>query len=224
MNWIKYWNFLNRYNIYLLLLLLSACSTSEETETKTLCILSINVCSNAACNRKEKKFIGLVIQEEASAPYKRSEFLNGTSWIDSDGDCQDTRAEILVSSSLLPTVKTSSGCKVVMGLWIDPYTDSIFEDAGDLDIDHIVPLKEAHESGAANWDKVKRINFANDYQKSKNLLPVWNSVNRSKGSRDPTEWLPPNHEYHCEYLDRWSKVKSYWNLFFQYKRGKKRAG
>lgn len=58
---------------------------------------------------------------------------------------------------------------VISGSWFDPYSGKYFTKANDLDIDHIVPLKHAHSSGASRWDIGKRREFANDYE---NLIPV----------------------------------------------------
>ena len=69
-------------------------------------------------------------------------------WIDEDKDCQNTRHEVLIEESLTPvTFKTDKGCRVVSGSWLGAYSGEIFTDASLLDIDHLVPLKEAHESG-----------------------------------------------------------------------------
>ena len=70
-------------------------------------------------------------------------------WIDADRDCQNTRHEVLIEESLTPvTFKTDKGCRVVSGNWLGAYSGEVFTDASKLDIDHLVPLKEAHESGS----------------------------------------------------------------------------
>lgn len=75
-------------------------------------------------------------------------------WIDADHDCQDTRQEVLIRQSEVPvTFKTDKHCHVVSGKWTDPYTGEVITNASDLDIDHMVPLKEAHDSGGWQWTR-----------------------------------------------------------------------
>ena len=70
-------------------------------------------------------------------------------WWDADGDCLNTRQEVLLAESLVTA--TVIDCRVVSGLWFDPFTGQTFVDPGELDVDHLVPLKEAFISGASEW-------------------------------------------------------------------------
>ena len=125
-------------------------------------------------------------------------------WIDDDSDCQNTRHEMLISTSNIPVMfKTDRGCQVAVGEWYDPYSGDVFSDSGALDLDHIVPLKFAHGHGGDKWPRDKRQAFAND---SENLLLVKASLNRQKGAKGLDEWLPPNHAYRCEYIERFMDV------------------
>ena len=133
-------------------------------------------------------------------------------WIDADGDCQDTRQEVLIAESLIPARLDSRGCRVVSGEWLDPYTGQTFTDPSDLDIDHFIPLAEAHRSGASQWPPELRRQFANDLSFPGSLIAVSASANRSKGDRDPAGWLPPNQDFHCEYVSAWVIEKGYWGL------------
>lgn len=137
-----------------------------------------------------------------AGPYNRADWPH---WSDLDGDCQDSRAETLIRDSVGDLVL--AGCRVVSGRWIGPYTGEIFTDASDLDIDHIVPLKEAHVSGGEHWAGEKKRAFANDPD---NLLATKASANRAKGSKGPSEWLPDLNR--CEYAARWLLVKSKYGL------------
>ena len=134
-------------------------------------------------------------------------------WIDDDKDCQNTRHEVLVEESLTPVVfKTSKGCKVISGSWLGAYSGKVFTDASKLDIDHLVPLKEAHESGGHAWDAYKRREYANDLSDPNTLIAVDRGLNRQKGADDPAEWLPPNQAYQVEYAQGWVAVKLKWGL------------
>lgn len=143
-------------------------------------------------------------------PYKRSLYRH---WIDADRDCQDTRAEVLIRGNTGSIeFKTEKECRVIKGRWIGPYTGDVFEDAGKLDIDHVVPLKNAHESGAWAWSKESRKRYANDLENNNHLLAVHRSENRRKGARGPDQYLPPLESYHCEYVRIWAQIKADWEL------------
>ena len=133
-------------------------------------------------------------------------------WIDADGDCQNTRQEVLIEESLIPVELNSRGCRVVSGQWLDAYTGQTFTDPSDLDIDHFIPLAEAHRSGASNWDSQRKKEFANDLLHPQTLRVVSRSVNSDKQDSDPADWLPPNVDFHCEYVRSWVLVKGYWDL------------
>jgi len=133
-------------------------------------------------------------------------------WIDADGDCQNTRQEVLIEESLTPVELDSRGCRVVSGQWLDAYTGKTFTDPSDLDIDHFIPLAEAHRSGASHWNSQRKRAFANDLSHPGALMAVSRSANRSKGDSDPADWLPPNSDFRCEYVRSWVLVKGYWDL------------
>lgn len=68
-------------------------------------------------------------------------------------DCRDTRQRVLIAESLIPPALDEADCKVLSRLWFDPYTEMRFtapriDDRNMLEIDHLVPAKEAHISGA----------------------------------------------------------------------------
>lgn len=136
-----------------------------------------------------------------AADYSRAAF--GSGWTDTDKDCLNSRMEILISDSV--TSAKIADCRVVSGMWVDPYTAEIITDSAKADIDHIVPLKEAWLSGADKWTKAKRVQFANDPE---NLMAVTIGANRSKGHSDPAEWMPPNSAYWPKYLKQWTYLKN----------------
>ncbi|MEE8240138.1 MAG: HNH endonuclease family protein [Nitrospirales bacterium] len=123
-------------------------------------------------------------------------------WIDEDGDCQNTRAETLVMHSVRPVrYATPRGCRVLTGVWVDVFSGETLFFAGEIDIDHIVPLGWAHDKGAADWDADRRRTFANDPD---NLVPVHRSLNRQKGKKGPADWRPPSNL--CGYATRWLHI------------------
>ena len=134
-------------------------------------------------------------------------------WIDEERDCQNARHEVLIEESLYTVgFKSTKGRRVASGSWNDPYSGKTITDATKLDIDHMVPLKEAHESGAANWSRERKRAYANDLDDPDTLIAVDRGLNRQKGVKDPAEWLPPNPAYQTEYVRAWVAMKLKWGL------------
>jgi hypothetical protein len=125
------------------------------------------------------------------------------SWKDFDNDCQNTRHELLQILSLDEFTLTDNTCRVLTGLWLDPYTNIYFSVSSELDIDHLVPLKYAWSRGAYNWPKSKRVKFSND---ENNLFAVKKSVNRKKSAMGPAMWLPPSDNFKCEYIKLFQEI------------------
>ena len=98
------------------------------------------------------------------------------------------------------------------GTWLSWYDGMVTSDASRLDIDHMVPLAEAHSSGAWQWNSSRRRAYANDLAHPEALAAVSASSNRSKGSRDPSEWRPPDGSAWCRYATDWVTVKAAWGL------------
>ncbi|MDO6441561.1 HNH endonuclease family protein [Marinobacter sp. 2_MG-2023] len=138
--------------------------------------------------------------------YERSAFGHG--WDDTDGDCQDSRAEALIATSTTPVrFATDKRCRVVTGRWVSSFTNQVIQNASDIDIDHVVPLAWSWGRGATQWSSEKRERFAND---PVNLWPVEASLNRSKGAKGPNEWLPP--AGHCGYVARFYRIVKIYKL------------
>ena len=134
-------------------------------------------------------------------------------WSDEDGDCQDARQETLVAESATPvTFKTDNRCRVDSGFWEDPYTGLTVDDPGELDVDHVVPMANAHRSGAWDWSRERKKAYANDLSHPDHLLAVTASANRAKGRKGPEEWRPDNESYWCDYARNWAGIKKRWNL------------
>ncbi|MCA9710450.1 MAG: HNH endonuclease [Myxococcales bacterium] len=134
-------------------------------------------------------------------------------WSDADGDCQDTRQEVLIAESEIPVqFRTSKHCRVKSGRWRCPYTGKVFTDPAKLDVDHLVPLAEAHRSGGHAWDRAKRERYANALGEPEHLVAVEAGANRAKADKGPEAWMPPAEGHRCAYLEDWLAVKQRWGL------------
>ncbi|MBB1252543.1 HNH endonuclease [Streptomyces sp. OF3] len=150
----------------------------------------------------------LPVAEEDRTGYDRRLFRH---WIDADRDGCNTRAEVLKAEAIVPP-EQSAGCRLTGGLWHSYYDDVFVDDASSLDIDHMVPLAEAWDSGASQWSPARREAFANDLDYDPSLVAVTARSNRSKGDKDPAEWMPPAGHEHCRYVEEWTAVKHRWVL------------
>jgi hypothetical protein len=146
----------------------------------------------------------LPVRAETRAGYDRDKFEH---WIDADSDCRDTRDEVLAQES---RVRVTGSCDVVEGEWMSYYDKLTWRQSSDVDIDHMVPLAAAWDSGAKRWNAGTRRRFANDLGDRRALVVVTDNVNSSKGDRDPAEWLPPHHK--CLYVEQYTAVKMRWAL------------
>ena len=144
------------------------------------------------------------------AGYSRSHWKH---WTDEDGDCQDARQEALISESLVEvTFESERECRVESGRWYGAFTGNYVEKPGDLDIDHLVPLKNAHDSGGWAWNSDRKQEYANYLGDPDHLIAVTKGANRSKGAKGPDEWRPPDKGYWCQYATDWTEVKMEWGL------------
>jgi hypothetical protein len=144
---------------------------------------------------------------EKNDRYVRKDFSH---WSDFDKDCKNTRHEILKERSRIPVIMNRKNCKVVEGKWDDYYFPEIHTLAKNLDIDHLVPLKHAHDAGASAWTKKQKELFANDPE---NLVVTYKKYNREKGAKRIDEWLPLSKSYACKYIKDWVKVKNKYQLY-----------
>ena len=151
----------------------------------------------------------LAVEAEQPNGYDRGLFRH---WVDADGDGCDTRREVLITEAVTaPTV--GGGCGLSDGVWMSRYDGETETGTGrGFDIDHLVPLKEAWDSGAHGWDAQTRERFANDLGYEHSLVAVSAGSNRSKGAQDPTTWLPPERSQRCWYAAAWINVKARWDL------------
>lgn len=150
-----------------------------------------------------KAVLSLRVADETRSGYDRAKFVH---WIDADGDCRDTRDEVLAAESLVAV----EGCDIQSGEWRSYYDGDTTKDSTGFDIDHLVPLAEAWDSGARRWTPGTRKRFANDLHDPRTLVAVSASSNRTKGDRDPAEWMPELAG--CRYVRQWVAVKIRWRL------------
>ena len=147
----------------------------------------------------------LAVVPEDRHPYERSVF--GAGWVDLDWDCQDTRAEVLARESLVPIAK---GCTVFRGKWLSYYDNKIWTRSFEVQIDHLVPLAEAWDSGAYRWNAGTRLRYANDVGDRRALVPTTTALNYAKLADDPSLFIPAINA--CRYILAWIAVKLRWNL------------
>ncbi len=148
----------------------------------------------------------LTVAGEVRTGYSRDLFPH---WVDADGDGCSTRNEVLVAEADDP-VSVGSGCSLSGGRWYSYYDRVSWTDPADVDIDHMVPLAEAWDSGARSWTTATRQAFANDLGDSRSLVGVTDDVNQAKGDQDPATWLPQYDR--CRYLREFVAVKLRWRL------------
>jgi uncharacterized protein DUF1524/excalibur calcium-binding domain-containing protein len=145
--------------------------------------------------------------------YDRDQF--GPAWADVDRNGCDTRNDVLTRDLTGEIYKPgTSNCVVLSGSLADPYTATTIAfargDGTSVDIDHVVALGDAWQTGAFAWDVAKRTALAND---PLNLLAVDYSANRQKGDGDAATWLPGNTGYRCAYVARQVAVKAAYGLW-----------
>ena len=151
----------------------------------------------------------------AKTGYARDQF--GTAWKDVDRNGCDTRNDILNRDLTSKTYKVNSeDCVVLTGILIDPYSGETISflrgvtTSSDVQIDHVVALSNAWQTGAFKLTIEKRTAFAND---PLNLLAAKGRLNSQKGAGDAATWLPPKKSYRCSYVARQVAVKYKYGLW-----------
>ncbi len=143
--------------------------------------------------------------------YKRSQF--GDGWAKSGG-C-DTR-NVILRRDLTNAVLGDDNCKVQVGALSDPYTGQRIafkrgaNSSGAVQIDHVVALSNAWQTGAQQLSSEQRISLANDPLE---LLAVDGPANQQKGDGDAATWLPSNKPFRCQYIARQIAVKKKYSLW-----------
>ncbi|TDD46669.1 HNH endonuclease [Nonomuraea terrae] len=124
-----------------------------------------------------------------------------------------TRDDLLARDGRNVRYRKGSDCVVVAMELSDPYTGRLIrwhkDNAGEVQVDHVVPLNYGWRMGAPRWPMAKRLDFAND---PLNLLPVYGDANEQKDASGPANWLPPRRGIRCAYVTRFAQVALKYNL------------
>ena len=158
------------------------------------------------------------LQVKGRAPktgYTREQF--GPAWKDVDSNGCDTRNDILKRDLKSIVYKgVSESCVVLSGVLSDPYSGETINflrgiaTSSEIQIDHVVALSNAWQTGAFKLSYDKRLAFANDPM---NLLAVKGRLNSQKGDGDAATWLPPRKEIRCAYVAQQIVVKAKYGLW-----------
>lgn len=151
--------------------------------------------------------------------YARSQF--GQTWsddvnVESGHNGCDTRDDILKRD--LTGVEFAPGtrdCVVVAGVLNDPYSGRTVDfrrgaESSMVQIDHVVSLSNAWQTGAQALTLDQRTDLAND---PRNLQATYGPLNQQKGAGDAATWLPPAKAYRCTYAARQIRVKKTYSLW-----------
>lgn len=201
---------------------LSACSASEQPSapeptvtTPGLPALAGTAAGMArALPAGEAETVLETLPVKGRAPltgYTREAF--GPDWADVNGNGCDTRNDILARDL---TGTEVADCVVMSGMLVDPYSGARVRfvrgpvSSMEVQIDHVVALANAWQTGAFRWDDDKRERFAND---PRNLLAVRGDLNLQKGDGDTATWLPPKRSFRCDYVRRQIDVKATYDLW-----------
>ncbi len=151
----------------------------------------------------------LPVAVERNTGYDRDRYFG--SWKDTNRDCQNTRAEVLIQESKVRTkYTTSKGCTVRTGKWVTSWDNRTHYSASAVQIDHLVPVHEAWGSGARTWSQTRRVAFYNDLGDGRALSAQTSALNSAKQAKGPEAWMPPKNR--CKYVADWVAVKIRWGL------------
>jgi hypothetical protein len=120
---------------------------------------------------------------------------------------------VLLRDAQVGTAKLSpDGCHVIRGTWEDAYTGATIHEPQLLDVDHVVALKDASDSGGAAWPPDKKRAFANDLGYRHHLKLTLKGVNQEKSAHGPETWTPPDRARWCAYATWRAAIKGSWGL------------
>ena len=152
----------------------------------------------------------------AKTGYTRAQF--GQTWADVDRNGCDTRNDILTRDLTGEVFKEKTReCVVLSGTLVDPFSGETINfvrgnvSSMEVQIDHVVAMSNAWQTGAFKLSVKERTAFANDPM---NLLAVKGRLNSQKGDGDAATWLPPLKSFRCDYVARQIAVKIKYKLWF----------
>jgi hypothetical protein len=151
----------------------------------------------------------------AKTGYTRAQF--GQAWADVDRNGCDTRNDMLKRdlTDIEFKVKTRD-CVVLNGVLLDRYSGETINfvrgnvTSMEVQIDHVVALSNAWQTGAFKLTLMQRTAFANDPM---NLFAVKGRLNSQKGDGDAATWLPPLKSFRCTYVAQQIAVKAKYSLW-----------
>ncbi|WP_221354728.1 HNH endonuclease family protein [Streptomyces beigongshangae] len=154
----------------------------------------------------------LPLAAESRAGYQRTAFKHWNAGTNPADGC-NTRAEVLIAEAV-EAPQIGPNCQLTGGRWFSYYDATSVTSASGLDIDHMVPLAEAWDSGASAWTARRREAYANDQGAEASLVAVTARSNRSKSDQDPATWMPPapDEAVRCTYAAQWVGTKLRWGL------------
>jgi len=151
---------------------------------------------------------GLAVSDEENAGYDRGRYFG--EWADANGDCRNTRQEVLAQETQTALSFTNGGCEVSGGRWVTLWDNRVHTSSSTLQIDHTVPVHEAWGSGARYWSQSRRVAYLNDLGDPRALNAQTTALNVDKNGKGPQNWMPPKNR--CTYIEQWVAVKIRWGL------------
>jgi hypothetical protein len=147
--------------------------------------------------------------------YSREQF--GQAWADVDRNGCDTRNDILRRDLKGIVYKAKNrNCVVLSGILLDRYSGETINfvrgnvSSMEVQIDHVVALSNAWQTGAFKLSAVQRTALANDPM---NLFAIKGRLNSQKGDGDAATWLPPLKSFRCAYVAQQIAVKAKYSLW-----------
>lgn len=150
----------------------------------------------------------LAVSDEDNRGYDRDRYFGD--WADADGDCLNTRHEVLAQETQVPPTLGVGGCEISAGRWVSSWDNRVHPSPSTLQIDHTVPVHEAWGSGAKFWSQARRVAYLNDLGDPRALTAQTTALNVDKNGQGPQNWMPPANR--CAYIGQWVAVKIRWGL------------